>query len=161
MISGGATCDASHMGDEGAELQVRPADADDAAALAALCAQLGYPAGAEALAQRLASLADRDAHCVLVACVGGRVVGWLHAAVMRALEYPPCTEILGLVVDESQRGRGAGAALVAAAERWAHALGYVEMRVRSRDSRADAHRFYLREGYAEWKRQVAFRKPLR
>jgi GNAT superfamily N-acetyltransferase len=139
--------------------EIAPATAADAAALGALCAQLGYAASAEAMARRLQGL-DPVAHAVFVARCDATAIGWVHVAESRALEYEPCAELLGLVVDESRRGSGAGAALVAAAEQWARARGLAEMRVRSRDTRERAHAFYRRAGYQEWKRQVAFRKRL-
>lgn len=140
-------------------LEIALATAADAAALGALCAQLGYPASGEAMAHRLQGL-DPAAHAVFVARRDGVVLGWVHVAEARALEYEPCAELLGLVVDQGARGGGIGATLVAAAEQWARARGLAEMRVRSRDTRERAHAFYRRAGYAEWKRQVAFRKPL-
>jgi GNAT superfamily N-acetyltransferase len=138
---------------------VRAATTADAPAIASLCAQLGYPTGADDILRRLARL-DASQHAVLVAEAGAVVVGWLHVALTFALEYEPCAEILGLVVDEHVRSRGAGAALVTAAEDWASAQAVAEVRVRSRDSRERAHRFYLRCGYTVWKQQVVFRKML-
>ena len=140
-------------------MQIAPAEAADAPAIAALCAQLDHPATAEAVLRRLAGL-DPAVHAVFVAQRDGAVVGWAHVAETRALEYEPCAELLGLVVDEGARSGGVGAALVAAAEQWARACGLSEMRVRSRDTRARAHAFYRREGYEDWKRQAVFRKQL-
>jgi GNAT superfamily N-acetyltransferase len=98
---------------------------------------------------------------VLVAESGeGRVVGWLHVAARTQLTEDASAEILGLVVDESARGNGIGAALVRAAEEWARAQGCVRIRVRSRDTRERAHRFYEREGYARNKVQLVLHKPL-
>ena len=145
---------------DGARIDVRRARFDDAAAIAQLTAQLGYPTLSEAITRRLDVLLSSAEHGVLVASDEARLVGWLHVVVTRALEYEPCAEILGLVVDEAKRGLGAGAALVAAAEIWARERGMSEMRVRSRVTREGAHRFYERQGYVEWKRQVAFRKTL-
>ena len=141
-------------------IEVRRAQPDDAAAIAQLTAQLGYPTPSETIARRLTSLLPAAEHCVLIASMHAGPIGWLHVAVTRALEYEPCAEILGLVVDETARGLGAGAALVAEAETWAREFGVAEIRVRSRVTREGAHRFYERQGYVEWKRQVAFRKSL-
>ena len=141
-------------------IDVRPADAADSDAIAALCEQLGYPTAGVAIAARLEDLSGSADHRVLVGLHDGKVAGWLHVAVTRALEYEPCAEILGLVVDAAVRGAGIGAALVAQAEAWARARGLREMRVRSRETRERAHRFYQRAGYETWKRQVAFRKAL-
>ena len=48
--------------------------------------------------------------------------------------------------------------LLAAAEAWAREHGFASMRVRSNILRERAHRFYLREGYIEKKRQAVFLK---
>jgi GNAT superfamily N-acetyltransferase len=143
------------------DLQVRVPEADDIAGVAALCAQLGYPVSAHELSGRLAALSPLPDHAVFVARREGAVLGWIHVAMTRALEYAPCAEILGLVVDGSARGGGVGTALVAAAEDWALAQGVSELRVRSRDSREAAHRFYRGLGFEDWKRQLVFRKSLR
>jgi GNAT superfamily N-acetyltransferase len=143
-----------------AQPTLRDAVPADASALADLAGQLGYPVAAEEIVARLAALAAGGAGAVLVACVGPRVVAWINVAETRTLEYGAFAEVLGLVVDAPARGAGAGAALLAAAERWARARGLREMRVRSNVVRDRAHAFYRREGYAEVKRQVLFRKRL-
>jgi GNAT superfamily N-acetyltransferase len=139
---------------------VRAAQGPDAAALAGLCTQLGYPAGADALAARLAALLGRDGHAVLLATAGERVLGWAHVLEQRFLESAPFAALVGLVVDAGARGHGVGARLVAACEAWAVARGLGELRLRSNVVREGAHRFYARLGFAEWKRQVCFRKAL-
>lgn len=141
-------------------MQVRRAGPMDSAEIARLCEQLGYATAGASIAARLAGLQGSTEHLVLVGVRGDAVAGWLHAAVTRALEYEPCGEILGLVVDETARSIGVGAALVREAEAWAQGMGLGEMRVRSRETRERAHRFYLRAGYEVWKRQVVFRKTL-
>jgi GNAT superfamily N-acetyltransferase len=50
--------------------------------------------------------------------------------------------------------------LVTRAEQWALSRGVKEMLVRSRISREDAHRFYLREGYERTKTSAVFGKHL-
>jgi GNAT superfamily N-acetyltransferase len=142
------------------EIEIRAARMEDAEALAGLCAQLGPEASADAMRARVVALDGNPEHAVRVAVLDGRVQGWIHVAMTRALEYEPCAEILGLVVDAQARSRGLGAALVGTAEAWARARGVPELRVRSRDTRAEAHRFYQREGFALWKRQLVFRKGL-
>ena len=61
---------------------------------------------------------------------------------------------------DGSRGVGVGAQLLHAAEQWAAKNGFGRMRVRSNVVRERAHRFYLREGYRERKRQVVFDKDL-
>jgi GNAT superfamily N-acetyltransferase len=76
------------------------------------------------------------------------------------IEEVPFAELAGLVVGDSARSRGIGALLLRAAEDWARNRGFARLRVRSNVVRERAHRFYLREGYIERKRQVVFDKTL-
>jgi len=145
---------------EGA-ISIRPACSDDAAALAELSTQLGYPAAADTLNQRLARVRDQGAGEVFVAAdAQGRVLGWTHVVPRLHLEESPFAELAGLVVADGARGAGVGAALLSAAEQWARGHGFAQFRVRSNVVRERAHRFYMREGYVERKRQVVFDKPL-
>jgi GNAT superfamily N-acetyltransferase len=140
---------------------IRAARTYDAQAIAELGAQLGYPSTRQQIATRLAGVEAEPTSRVLVAENGdGHVVGWLHVAARTQLTEDCSAEILGLVVDESSRGVGIGAALIRAAEEWARSEGCVRMRVRSRDTRERAHRFYERAGYARNKVQLVLHKSL-
>jgi GNAT superfamily N-acetyltransferase len=140
---------------------IRAARTYDAQAIAELGAQLGYPSTRQQIATRLAGVEAEPSSRVLVAENGeGRVVGWLHVAARTQLTEDCCAEILGLVVDESVRGGGIGAVLIRAAEEWARSEGCMRIRVRSRETRERAHRFYERAGYARSKVQVVLHKVL-
>jgi len=142
-------------------MHVRPARIEEAARLAELSGQLGYPAEAAAMALRLARILASPEHCVLVAVgEGDRVTGWIHAVEQTPLEYGARCELLGLVVDQGQRGLGVGRALVSAAEKWAHARDLREVAVRSNAARSESHPFYERLGYQRVKTQHVYRKPL-
>jgi len=141
-------------------ISIRPARSDDAAALAELSAQLGYPAAADTLSERLERVRGEGVGEVFVATVDGRVLGWTHVVPRLHLEEVPFAELAGLVVADGARGAGVGAALLSAAEQWAREHGFAQFRVRSNVVRERAHRFYLREGYVERKRQVVFDKTL-
>jgi GNAT superfamily N-acetyltransferase len=142
-------------------ISIRPARSDDAAALAELSTQLGYPAAADTLNQRLERVRGDGVGEVFVAAgLDGRVLGWTHVVPRLHLEEAPFAELAGLVVADGARGAGVGAALLSAAEQWAREHGFVHFRVRSNVVRERAHRFYLREGYVERKRQVVFDKTL-
>jgi GNAT superfamily N-acetyltransferase len=126
----------------------------DAAALAELSGELGYPAEPDEIERRLAALpADDD---VWVATVGDQVVGWVHCSVRRTLVVEPHIEILGNVVGERWRGRGVGRALMAAAEQSASNHGVLVVRLRSGSHRDGAHAFYRAVGYREQKTQRVF-----
>jgi GNAT superfamily N-acetyltransferase len=141
-------------------MQIREANPGDAEALARLSAQLGYPADAGTIAQRLRVIAAHGAGVVLVASGEEAVTGFAQVVPQRFLIAAPFVELAALVVDEKARGSGVGAALLQAAEQWARERGFATMRVRSNVIRERAHRFYLREGYAEKKRQAVFIKLL-
>jgi GNAT superfamily N-acetyltransferase len=145
---------------EGA-ISIRPARSDDVPALAELSTQLGYPATPDSLSRRLARVRDQGVGEVFVAVdAHGRVLGWTHVVPRLHLEESPFAELAGLVVGDGARGAGVGAALLSAAEQWAREHGFAHFRVRSNVVRERAHRFYLREGYVERKRQVVFDKTL-
>jgi len=99
------------------------------------------------VAERLAAM-EREDRLVLVAQLGGAVVGCLSTSVMRVLHRPaPVGRISMLVVDAAVRGRGIGAELVRAAERALTAGGCGLVEVTSNLSRTEAHRFYEQLGY--------------
>jgi GNAT superfamily N-acetyltransferase len=137
---------------------IREARPEDAAAVAALSGELGYPIPAEHAA---AHIRHPGGITLLVADRGdGRVIGWIELAVRRTIEFGEAAEIQAFVVTERERGRAVGSELLAAAERWARDRRLARIRVRSNVIRERTHRFYLERGYAERKRQVVFDKML-
>jgi len=144
-----------------AGIKIRRAKSSDAARIAELTGQLGYPATPAEIAQRLRQIKPPSHHAVLVAESHDRnVVGWLHVSVSPLLEVPLRAEVNGLVVADDERSSGTGALLLHAAEQWARSRGCKSMSVRSNVIRERAHQFYLRHGYEHYKTQKAFRKPL-
>jgi GNAT superfamily N-acetyltransferase len=141
-------------------ITLRPAREEDAPRMAVLSEQLGYPASAETIRDRLRLLTSREDQQVLVALKDGLVVGWIQVGHQLSLESGAQAEILGLVVDEGIRGQGIGPALVAAAETWARSRGLAILRVRSNLIREATRRFYLGLGFEEVKRQAVFRRAL-
>src|SRR4029453_9224613 len=65
---------------------IRAMTTGDAAAVADLCNQLGYPVEPPRLAKRFAEVVDRGHASVFVAEIGGGVVGWIHVAITPMLE---------------------------------------------------------------------------
>ena len=109
---------------------IRGASLDDAAELADLNTQLGYPADAASIVHRLRPILASRNDAVLVA------------------------------VDDAFRSRGIGRALLERAEAWARERGVSVLQVRSRVTRERAHAFYEREGYERIKTAYVFRKRL-
>lgn len=142
-------------------LKIRPAKSEDAARLAELTTQLGYPATAAELRKRLRQISPASQNAVFVAeAKEAGVVGWLHVTRQALLESDVRAEINGLIVAEGQRSLGVGARLLAAAEDWARKHGCKSMSVRSNVIRERAHQFYERSGFEHYKTQKTFRKPL-
>jgi predicted N-acetyltransferase YhbS len=140
---------------------VRVISHEDAAAVAELSRQLGYEVSVEMVAEQIGSLSSRSANQVaFVACVGTNVVGWIEAAIAHHLQSPPYSLIGGLVVREGMRSMGVGKRLCAEVEQWSREKGIAVVRVTSRSSREDAHRFYLREGFERIKTSAVFEKVL-
>ena len=139
---------------------VRPATVSDAGSVAGLAGQLGYPTTTARAAERLEPIAADSGQAFLVAESAGVVVGWIHVHVTRLVEAEPFAELGGLVVDEAHRGRGAGRALMTAAEDWIRANRIAKLRVRTRSDRLDAHAFYEARGYSLIKQQKIYDKEM-
>jgi GNAT superfamily N-acetyltransferase len=143
-----------------AALSIRRVRAEDAPAVADLSGQLGYPAAADEVRDRILAIADMPAQVVFVACLGDEVVGWVDVAVVLHLQTSRFALIGGLVVKEGLRGKQLGKRLCEQAEAWSREQGVGAVRVTSRSTRSDAHRFYLRNGYTEVKTSRVFEKVL-
>jgi GNAT superfamily N-acetyltransferase len=145
----------------GTDVTVRRAKLADAAQMAELAGQLGYPTAAREMAARLwSALKDKNAACFVAETGEEGVIGWTHASVTTLLEAERRAEVNGLVVDERVRSRGAGWKLLKAAEQWAKKMRCKGMSVRSNVLRERAHNFYLAHGYEHYKTQKAFRKSI-
>lgn len=143
------------------QLKIRRARVGDARDIAKLSGELGYPVTTAEITKRLRRLKTGARNFLFVAeSRAAGVVGWAHVSVNHLVEVGTRAELNGLVVSEGQRGLGAGAKLLAAAENWARKQGCPGMSVRSNVLRERAHKFYERQGYEHYKTQKAFRKAL-
>lgn len=142
-------------------MNIRDARESDAAELAGLTTELGYPSTPDDIARRLPFVLSGPEQRLLVAVDDdGRALAWMHVIINRTLENDPYAQIVGLVVAASARGVGIGSRLVAEGERWARELGMATVRVRSNVTRERTHEFYLRAGYAIAKTSYLFVKRL-
>ena len=139
---------------------IREVEAGDAAAVAKLSGELGYPVSTEAMRSRIQARYRFPDHVVYVACQSDVIVGWIDVGIVHHLQADPCGEIGGLVVSSEHRSSGIGRQLVGRAEQWVKDRGFSTMRVRSRISREAAHRFYERAGYEHTKTSAVFTKCL-
>lgn len=125
---------------------VRDAAPADAADVAELLGQLGYPTSAAEARVRLATGDER----VLLAEVGGRVLGLLAVTTRRSITHAhPVARVTAMVVRDSARRQGVGRLLMDSAARLALAEGCESIELTSgiRPERDAAHRFYRSLGY--------------
>jgi N-acetylglutamate synthase-like GNAT family acetyltransferase len=148
----------AHAGSK--QLTIRDAALADAARVAELSTQLGYPSTTEQALVRLRMLPKDGTHAVYVAENEDGVVGWVHVYEHVPVCHDRVAEVAGLVVDAGCRGTGVGKRLMEAAEHWAHAKGLDTVVLRSNVIREPAHKFYEKLGYTRIKTQHAFRKSL-
>ncbi len=141
-------------------VEIRRARQSDAAELARLSGQLGYPVSADEMSARLAAILGDDRHHVAVASAGEELLAWIHVERRTSLESGHRAELMGLVVDGRARRSGWGRKLVHEAERWARAHGLVALAVRSNVVRDGAHPFYESLGYSRRKTQHVYEKVL-
>lgn len=143
--------------------RIRPATVDDAAAIARLSGQLGYPADAATFARRLALIAGSPRHAVFVALdadAGAKVLGMVGVEQRLMLETGEPAEIVAMVVDADARRAGIGRALIAAASDWARQRGCTRIFLRSNVLRDQAHAFYPALGFTHIKSQHVYEQAL-
>ncbi|WP_058835847.1 GNAT family N-acetyltransferase [Luteimonas abyssi] len=147
----------------GATLVVlRPARVEDAAAIAGLFEQLGYPQAAATVAERLRRLLDHPHHAIRVASLDDAPapVGLVALERRLILESGDRTELIALVVDRAVRRRGVARQLVDEAIRIAGAWGSDALFLRSNIARTEAHAFYPALGFAHAKTQHVYTRAL-
>ena len=134
---------------------IREARPDDAAAIADLLGQLGYPSDAGRVERRIERmLAAGDT--VVVAEVDAEVVGLANLHVSPSIEYDaPAGKLGALVVDDAHRGAGVGRALVEAMETRAREQGCAVFFLTTAERRSGAHEFYEAVGLEHTGRRYA------
>jgi GNAT superfamily N-acetyltransferase len=135
--------------------RVRPASPADAEALADLCGELGYPSTTAQVRDRLCLLDDPE-RTLLVAEAGESIAGFIDVHVQRVVEEDPYAEVGGLVVRAGHRGKGLGAALLAAAADWGRRRGLGVMWIRANLARDGVHDFYPAVGCRRVKDQRVY-----
>lgn len=132
--------------------------------LARLASQLGYSDPIQTIEMRFRRIQrDRRYHCIFVAVLSPSeksLIGWIHVLIDKLLTVGPRVEVGGLVVDEKQRGRGVGAALLHSAEVWARKQRYSPIIVRTNVVRQQAHKFYEKCGYQLLKQSKVYTKEV-
>lgn len=127
---------------------VREAVVADAAALAPLLGELGYPVDPAPLTARMRRMLGRDDQKILIAEDIDGALGLLALHVFPVLAYDrDLAMIMALVVTERARGLGVGRRLVDRAAAIGKSLGASRLMVTTHVRRADAHAFYERLGF--------------
>jgi predicted N-acetyltransferase YhbS len=128
--------------------EIRVARPKDAAAIAALIAELGYEVTEAEVRKRLKRL-FKQGEPPLVASLGGEVVGALTWHVTPVLHRPrPVGRITMFAVTAAHRSAGIGALMLEQAEARLREQGCGLVEVTSNMKRMRAHGFYERHGYA-------------
>ena len=127
---------------------IRAPKPNDAAAIAALMGELGYPSEVRDIPARLSALAGDPTTIIWLGELDGKVVAVGTGKVFHAInQNAPVAWLTALVVAENARGRGVGQRIVRVAEEWARAKGASKLALTSALHRKEAHEFYKRLGY--------------
>lgn len=134
--------------------EVRAAREGEERAIVSLYEWLFAPPGSKPAAwdERRAAVALREAirshdACILVAVEDDRLIGLCTAYQdLHSVRYGYRAWVEDLAVDPERRSQGVGKALLDAAKAWARERGATHLELDSAEARADAHRFYDREG---------------
>ena len=137
-------------------IAIRDAIIEDAAAIAALLGELGYPSQPDGVRARLGRLLVREGSRVFVAEREATVLGVLGLDRIPVLtSLSDIAMIIALVVTERERRTGVGRLLLARAEDEARVWQCGRIMVTSAERRAEAHAFYQHLGYEYTGRRFA------
>ena len=132
------------------DLSIRAAGKADAAALARLMGELGYPTRTAEMEMRLDTILNAPEYRTFVAVSGREVCGMIGTGCFYTHEHnSPSGRIIALVVSEAMRGRGVGRELIRAAEADFVARNITRIALNTRFERKEAHQFYERLGYTK------------
>ena len=130
-----------------AQVTLRPARSADAAAIAALFTDEGYPAGPSDIVVRLQHFNTPESR-VIVAEHDEAILGFIAVHAMARFEHDDLIlRILALVVDAGARERGVGRALMGEAERVGVELGAAFVELTAGHHRPEARQLYESLGY--------------
>src|SRR5215831_4627899 len=139
----------SHDAGAARRTTVRHASGADAAAIAVLMAELGYPDSVDAISARVTRARPEGPDGTLVAEHDGLVAGVASLHLIPLFHRGgQLARVTSFVVASHLRGQGVGTALLAACERWAAERLAERVEITSGDTRDDAHTFYERRGFA-------------
>ena len=130
------------------DLTIRPAEINDAAALAQLMCELGYETTKSEMEMRIQRIATDERYRTFVAVGDGAVCGMIGTLAYPSIEHNDFSgRIVALVIMSTMRRRGIGRALIATAEKDFAQRGIMRVALNTRLARKDAHTFYESLGY--------------
>ncbi len=146
--------------DKAAHVDIRPARAQDHAALLALSPRLTIGVAPWRDPDRVARAvrgwiesslgsASDEGHAVLVAVLDGRIAGLVSLGQWEHFSGEVDAYVGELVTDGAAEGRGVGRALMAAAEEWAAERGLARITLDTGIRNDRARRFYAAFGFEE------------
>jgi GNAT superfamily N-acetyltransferase len=137
-------------------LRIRDAQPADAAAIAALLGELGYPADPLRVERRLRRISNDADSRLFVAELDGEVAGLAGLHLLPLVQRDEVgAELTAMVVGAAYRRKGVGAELVRAVEHEARLRGCGRLALGSANRRSDAHAFYERLGFESTGRRFA------
>lgn len=126
---------------------IRPAQLNDASAISALLAELGFSTPPETVTDRLDQLHALGEQ-VLVYTIDNRPVGLITIHITPVLHRPTSVgRITALVVSSQHRRCGVGRALLTAAEHYVIQKGCALLELTSNTKWVQAHAFYESQGF--------------
>ena len=130
------------------KFMVRRAEAEDADAIAVCLAALGYATPAALVAEKLSTLGSSSDTVLVAEDPTTGIVGVVSVHLVPLFHAPgSLARLTALAVAPGHQRKGAGRALVAAAEAFAWPRDCRRVEVTSGDHREDAHTFYRALGY--------------
>ena len=130
------------------DFTIRPAEINDAAALAQLMCELGYETAKSEMHMRLDRIATDERCRIFVAVCDGKVCGMIGTLTYPSIEHNDRSgRIVALVILRRMRRRGIGRALITTAEKDFVQRGIRRVALNTQLAREDAHKFYESLGY--------------
>lgn len=129
------------------KITIEEAKTEDAAEIADLLGQMGYPVSVVDTANRI-KMYSQPSYRLLVAKTDAVTVGFIALHTYDVLHLPaPEGRISSFCVNEKVRGTGIGIALLKAGEDYFKENGCYKIVLNSNLKRPETHQFYLNRGY--------------
>lgn len=132
-------------------MKIRTAKIEDVETLKTLLNQLEYDKPQEWLQQKLENYLNSDMYEVFVAEDNGIIAGFITLVLYESFVLDKCMHVETLIIDENIRGKGIGAKLMAAAEKFAEETGcnLIELLTLNNRRKDGTHNFYEKLGFKD------------